>query len=113
MLSRPFRLVAVRDFQSIYKTGQRRTSRYFLLRLARSNHPLTRVAVVVSTKVSKRAVIRNRLKRQVRAVMSQVLPTLPPGWNIVITVRQVVADRATWPVFREELRNLFAPPFSG
>ena len=113
MLARRFRLVSPRDFALIYKTSRRRTSRYFLIRLARGRSPVTRLAVVVSTKVSKRAVVRNRLKRQVRAVARELLPNLPTGWDIIITVRQVVTDRSTWPIFREELRNLLTPPFSG
>lgn len=113
MLPRRFRLTAARDFQFIYKTGRRRASHYFLLRLSRGPSQATRIAVVVSTKVSKRAVVRNRLKRHVRAVVGQLLPTLPTGLDIIITVRQVVSDSQAWPAFREELRNLLAPPFFG
>lgn len=114
MLARRFRLVAARDFQQIYKIGLRRASHHFLLRLARSRQSaVTRVAVVVSTKVSKRAVVRNQLKRHIRVVVADLLPNLPVGWDIIITVRQAVTDHTAWPAFREELRNLLAPPFSG
>lgn len=46
-----------------------------------------KIGISVSQKVSKRAVQRNRLKRQIRAIMRQFLPGLPPGLKLIIRVR--------------------------
>jgi ribonuclease P protein component len=110
MLPRRSRLTKERDFQSVYKVGRRRAGRYFLVRIAQSRLPETRAAVVVSTKVSKRAVIRNRLKRHARVVLQEVLPKLAAGLNIIVTVRQMVKERADWPDYREDLRIVIASP---
>ena len=41
------------------------------------------VAVVVSKKVSKRAVVRNELKRKVYNAMRDILPLFPKGYAVV------------------------------
>jgi ribonuclease P protein component len=51
------------------------------------NLPATRFGISVSQKVSKKAVIRNLLKRQVKAALRQLLPQVAGGWSVVIGVR--------------------------
>ena len=43
--------------------------------------------ISISKKVSKRAVVRNRIKRQLRAIIRDRLSSISPGWQIVIIVR--------------------------
>lgn len=55
--------------------------------MALSNPTVTRMTVVVSKQVSKRAVDRNRLKRRLRAHMAKLLPQLKRTVDMVITVQ--------------------------
>lgn len=48
----------------------------------------TRIGISISQKVSKLAVIRNRIKRQIRAAVRHMLPRISPGWLVVIVVLQ-------------------------
>ncbi len=43
--------------------------------------------ISISRKVSKRAVVRNRIKRQIKAIIRCYLPNISPGWQVVIVVR--------------------------
>ena len=43
--------------------------------------------ISISKKVSKRAVVRNRIKRQLQAIIYDWLSLISPGWQIVIVVR--------------------------
>lgn len=61
----------------------------------------TRVGITISTKVSKRATIRNRMKRQIKSAMFQLLPALSPGWWIVIIVRPGIGECDYWQFLRE------------
>ncbi|MEB3211981.1 MAG: ribonuclease P protein component [Leptolyngbyaceae bacterium] len=47
----------------------------------------TKVGISVSQKVSKRAVIRNRIKRQLKAAIRSLIPCFNNGWLLVIVVR--------------------------
>lgn len=60
---------------------------------AAPNHlPLSRVVVVVSKKVDKRAVVRNRNRRRVVAELESRWQTVRPGYDIVVTVRADLAE---------------------
>ena len=43
--------------------------------------------ISISRKVSKRAVVRNRIKRQIKAAIRRYLPDIKPGWQVAIVVR--------------------------
>jgi ribonuclease P protein component len=97
------RLKRSRDFSRVYRYGEKAVSRHLILRALfdhqsdqsqaepslseEQEQPPTRIGISVSQKVSKRAVIRNRLKRQVRAAVRILLPRLKPGIWLVINLR--------------------------
>lgn len=62
----------------------------------------TKIGVSISQKVSKKAVIRNRLKRQILAICQNLLPKLVPGFRLVI----VVKPRAVGCNYEDFLREL-------
>jgi len=63
------------------------------------------MGISISQKVSKRAVVRNRIKRQIRAVWHQFLPLLSPGWDVVIVVKPT-ADQCNYSEILQELEKL-------
>lgn len=65
----------------------------------------TRVGISISQKVSKRAVVRNRIKRQLRAIFRQFLPQIVPGWQLVIVVKPN-ATQCRYEQFLQELKQL-------
>ncbi|HBE16442.1 MAG TPA: ribonuclease P protein component [Cyanobacteria bacterium UBA11149] len=125
MLPQANRLKHRRDFQAVYQKGIRRSGRYFTLRGLRQrrkipklaiavtsqsmvvSQPPTRIGISISQKVSKKAVVRNRIKRQIRGVLRHLLPRILPGWHLAIVVqpRAVTCDYAE---FLRELEQLLA-----
>lgn len=61
----------------------------------------SKIGVAVSLKVSKRAVVRNRIRRQVQAAMQQIMPQLPRGWLILISARSTATECDYWQFLRE------------
>ena len=112
-LPQPNRLKLRRDFQAVYHKGIRRTGRYLILRgLPRRSTPqdstpeiATQIGISISQKVSKKAVVRNRIKRQIRAILRQLLPKIAPGWQLVVVVRPG-ADLCEYAHFLRELEQL-------
>ncbi|WP_414548632.1 ribonuclease P protein component [Anabaena sp. CCY 0017] len=116
------RLKSRKDFQAVFREGIRRHSSHFILRALRpssskkpsldtatSDKPLssTQFGVSISTKVSKRAVIRNRIKRQITAALHDLLPKLSPGWRVVIVVKPTAAEsKCVSQQFLQELEQL-------
>jgi ribonuclease P protein component len=99
------RLRRRQDFSAVYRSGLRRSTTHLTLRALypSKDFPLlpddsdeathlssvlpTRLGISVSQKVSKRAVVRNRIKRQIRAAFHHFLPQLSLGWQIVVVVK--------------------------
>lgn len=67
--------------------------------------PPTRIGISISQKVSKRAVVRNRIKRQLKAGLRQLLPRVAPGWDLVIVVHPQAAQ-CDYFRFLQELEQL-------
>lgn len=105
-LPKAHRLNKRRDFQQVYAQGLKRYGRYFILRAwpTSTNDP-TQIGISIGKKVSKKAVVRNRIKRQIRAAVRQYLPNLKPGWKIVIVVKSE-AQTCEYEHFLRELKQL-------
>ena len=113
-LPKPHRLRRRQDFQKVYQYGKRHQQLHLTLRslqdlpsTAAENLPATRFGVSVSKTVSKKAVTRNLLKRQVKAALRQLLPQITSGWSVVIGVRPSAQGCEYLQILRE-LEQLFA-----
>jgi ribonuclease P protein component len=133
-LPKAYRLKSRYDFQAVFREGIRRQSSHFTLRAlkplvshapsldtateninlagqnpASINFASTKIGISISTKVSKRSVVRNRLKRQISAALHQLLPKLAPGWRLVIVVKPTAAEsKCGSQQFLQELEQLLA-----
>jgi len=112
------RLKHRKDFSAVYRKGMRRNSAHLSLRALRKPKSVeiskptaekslqpTRTGISISLKVSKRAVVRNRIKRQIRAALRQLLPRLKFGWDLVIVVRPI-AQECNYAEILQELEQL-------
>lgn len=119
------------DFSAVYQRGIRRKSPCLTLRALRHgkrglpnvsdgsasdaepdtssctarSQTSTRIGISISQKVSKRAVVRNRIRRQLRACFRQLLPSVSMGWDLVIVVHPQ-AVRCDYFQFLQELEQL-------
>ncbi|MGL4499807.1 MAG: ribonuclease P protein component [Planktothrix sp.] len=118
MLPKINRLRHPKDFKAVYSKGLHRKTPHLTLRALRgqphrikgnstesSSVQPTRMGISISQKVSKRAVVRNRIKRQIRAVWHQFLPLISPGWDVVIVVKPT-ADQCNYSEILQELEKL-------
>ncbi len=104
------------DFQTLFREGSRLKSSHLTLRALRMQIipgkkvvGSTRIGISISTKVSKHAVIRNRIKRQIRAAFRFLLPQITPGWSLVVVVQpQAVTSKCDYQQFLQELEQLLA-----
>lgn len=131
------RLKSRHDFRAVFREGFRCHGYYMTLRaLPPANDKLpcsdaslenqkeptqktlvpVRIGISISTKVSKKAVVRNRLKRQIAAVLYELLPKLAPAWRLVLVVKPTAAQQECGSKqFLQELKQLLvkAEVFNG
>jgi ribonuclease P protein component len=87
MFAKVHRFHGYGSLKAVY--GRGKTVRGPVVSLKYSNRDTTkpyRVAVVVSRKVSKSAVVRNRIRRRVYEQIRQLSPAFPGGLDMVFTV---------------------------
>ncbi|XTZ10631.1 MAG: ribonuclease P protein component [cyanobacterium endosymbiont of Rhopalodia yunnanensis] len=110
-LPKVHRLKKPKDFQAVYKRGQLYKGSHLLMRVLSRKHqtmiPIpTQFGISISQKISKKAVVRNRLKRQIKTVIRSLLPIISPGLEVVITVRHSQSE-CNYEYFLRELKQLF------
>lgn len=79
---------------------------FFVLRYQESNMPMVSCAVVVGKKVDKRAVLRNRIRRQVVVEVKKLLLNLDQKFEIVIYVKKNMSTLESEQM-NEELKKAF------
>ncbi|MCS7293122.1 MAG: ribonuclease P protein component [Gloeomargarita sp. SKYBB_i_bin120] len=105
-LPRIHRLRGYRTFEALYADSQQLRGERFRLRYRRVDEQTpAQFAVVVSNKLVKKAVRRNRLKRQIRAALRQLLPRCTRGWQVIVSA-QPAALTGQYADFLRELEQL-------
>lgn len=109
MLSRPLRLSKNQDFKRVYRKGRRtfgpHLRLFYLQRVGALTRSFSRFGFVVSKKHAGKTVIRNRLKRILRAEIASQKSTWPKGYEIIIQARPGILDCSRLEL-SQELENL-------
>ena len=84
MLKKINRLTNQKDFDKVYKNGKSSFDKIIGVKAVNNNRNNTRIGVVVSSKINKKAVVRNKIKRQIRSVIEKNSEKLKLGKDIVI-----------------------------
>lgn len=86
MLPPEYRLRKDKDFQSLFNEGTTFSYRFLYFRVKKNLLNQTRFGFIVSKKVSRKAVIRNKIKRKLRALVRERLSKIKKGFDIAIVV---------------------------
>lgn len=90
MLPPLYRLRAHQDFQRVYRGGKTLNTAFFRIKTMTNDLPHPRFGIVVSNVLIKKAVERNRKKRQIRAALSRLSAHVLPGYDIVLLAQPPV-----------------------
>ena len=87
MLSRENRLTRKKDFEKVFKKGRWFRYNFLDIKFTENNLNTSRFGLIVGTKISKRAVIRNSIKRRLRELIKTNLSSIKKGVDVVVIVR--------------------------
>jgi len=87
MLNKVNRLTKKKEIDAVYNQGKSFYSKILGVKILENNIGQKRFVIIVSTKVSKLATGRNRLKRRIRAAIKQNLDRILGGRDYMIIVR--------------------------
>ncbi len=108
MFPRPERLKTSRDIITVLRTGSRRSSSRVAVSVLphrRSQEVPHRIAVIVDKKLSKKAVVRNLVRRRIRAILHDA--SLPQGYDIIVRTNPQAAT-ATYSELCTEITGLLS-----
>lgn len=84
MLKKIHRLTKDKDFDNIFKNGRSSYNKILGIKATASQQVDSRFGIVVSAKISKKAVERNKIKRQIREIIRARLDKIKSGYDIMI-----------------------------
>ena len=108
MLTKLHRLTKKKDFDAAFKDGKGYRGRFLAVRIITNSLAAHRIGFIVSTKVSKKAVVRNMVKRRLRAIISgylAMLAKLKPSDIVIITFPGV--EKASFEELRIVIDEIF------
>lgn len=106
MLKKENRLRKTKEIEGVLKNGRSFYNSDFTLKVEKNNLEKNRLCVVISAKVSKKAVDRNKLKRRVRAIFYSQKDELKNGFDFLF-ISKKGSDIKEFSEIKESVLNLF------
>ncbi|MBI4114897.1 MAG: ribonuclease P protein component [Candidatus Niyogibacteria bacterium] len=79
--------LAASEIPNIFKRGGKGTLGGIVIHAAPNRGPCFRLAVIVSSKVEKRSVKRNLLRRRTKEIVRSFSPRMRAGYDVVLVLR--------------------------
>lgn len=84
MSDRILSLSKKKDFDRVFKTGRSCFDKILGLKIAANEQKRFRLGIIISSKVSKKAVERNLLKRRLKEIVNKELAEFPAGYDLIL-----------------------------
>ncbi len=95
-----------KDFDQIFKTGQSFYCSFLGIKALKNDLDVNRLGIIIGLKVSKVAVIRNKIKRQIREIVKK-FPKKKDNYDFLIIVKKEILNK-DFKEIKEEILKLQA-----
>ncbi len=94
-----------KDFDQVFKSGQSFYNHLFIIKYLENNLNINRLGIIIGLKVSKKAVIRNKIKRQIREIFRKYSKENHLNTeDVVIIVSKNIIDKSQQEIEKEFLK---------
>ncbi|RLC36377.1 ribonuclease P protein component [Candidatus Falkowbacteria bacterium] len=87
------KLTKKKEFEKVYKNGKSSFNQLLGIKTIQSQNKKARFGIIVSTKISKKAVERNKIKRQIRAALEKEQEKIKENIDCVIITRPEIINK--------------------
>lgn len=89
------RLKKKKEFDGVFKNGKTVNGSFLFIKFKSNNLDVSRFGFVISLKVSKKAVKRNRIRRLLAETAQNNLKQIKDNYDIIIVVKPGMAEKIT------------------
>ena len=104
MLPKINRIKKKKDFEIIFKNSKSFKTNLFIFRIMKNNLGFNRFGFVVSLKVSKKAVIRNKIRRRLSEIIKAEEKNIKAGTDLVVIALPGI-EKKEFPELKEIVKN--------
>ncbi|MDD3284886.1 MAG: ribonuclease P protein component [Patescibacteria group bacterium] len=101
MIAKKFRFGKKADFDRVFNSQNKFYSNNFVLRFYKTKNLNNRFSIVVSKKISKKAVVRNKIRRRVYEILRFNLEKMKISYDIIFLVKKGVVDMEYFDIEKE------------
>lgn len=105
-LPRINRLKKKKTFDEVFKEGRGFKEEFLFLKLKKNNLKMTRFGFIVGRRISKKAVIRNKIKRKLRELVRLKLKEIKKGFDVILIAIPGIEAKNFWEI-EKTLAKLF------
>ncbi len=88
MIKKENRLNKVKDIKNVLKNGKSFYSDLVGIKILKNSLDINRFCIIISAKVSKKSVDRNKTKRQIKFIILESEPFLKKGFDCLIIIKK-------------------------
>lgn len=101
------RLAKKKDFDRVFSQGRSSYGNFLGFKTLPNEDEVSRLGIIVSKKVSKLAVERNRIRRRIRSIMNELAADFTGYWDLVVIVLPGAKDKPFFEIKDLILANLY------
>jgi ribonuclease P protein component len=94
MFAKKYRITKKEDFDLIFRKGRSFYADFFMVKILRNDLGFSRFSVLVSKKVSLKAVERNAVKRKLREILKKNSLIFPPNSDIIVYANKSILNKS-------------------
>jgi ribonuclease P protein component len=106
MLPKINRLKRKKEIERVFKKGEGFKEDFLILKTAKNNFKNSRFAFVVSQKVSKKATLRNKVRRKLRELVKAKVKKIKKGKDLILVAVPGLEKKDFWEI-EETVNKLF------
>ena len=100
------RLRKKKDFEQVWQAKKSAYLKFLGMKIVENHQNNTRFGVIISNKISKKAVIRNKIKRRIRNIVTKEKDKIKKGWDVVIIGQPAIIEAGLSEI-KNEIRQIF------
>ncbi len=105
MLAKKYKLKKKKEIDALFKTGKSQDSRLLKIKWNKNNLNINRFIFAVSTKISKKATQRNKIKRKLEEIIRNNYQGIKQGYDLAIIAKPEIIN-TDYQLTRKELMKL-------